>query len=76
MKKYVVGVSSPNEDIVLKKVQAENELYAMCHAVYYHYDWDVLSENENHLSFSTVDEAIDYFIQGDVYVSKPLEVNW
>lgn len=76
MKKYVVGVSTLNDDITLRKVYANNMLMAMCFAVKDHYMWDVIVENKGRIPFNTTDEAIDYFIQGEIFVSKPLEVNW
>jgi len=74
MKKYVVGLCSFEEDIQLILVQSKDMLNAMCVAVRDHYGWDVLKENNGRLPFVTTDEAIDYFLQGDINISKPLEV--
>jgi len=73
-KTYVVGLCNFDDDIQLIKVREKNMLRAMCLAVKEVYNWNVLEENNGRMPFNTTDEAIDYFIQGDVYVSKPMEV--
>ena len=73
-KKYVVGLCGFEEDIQLVTVQSKSMLNAMCVAVRDNYGWDVLKENNDRLPFVTVDEAIDYFLQGDINISKPLEI--
>lgn len=74
MKKYVVGLCSFEEDIQLVLVQSNDMLNAMCVAVQNKYGWDVLKENNGVLPFDTTDEAVNYFLQGDINISKPLEV--
>lgn len=74
MRTYVVGLCNMEEDIQLIKVTSKGILYAMCVAARDTYNWDVLKENNGQLPFNTVDEAIDYFLQGDIHISKPLEI--
>lgn len=74
MKTFVVGLCSQEEDIQLAKVKSKDALHAMCVAVRDNYNWDVLKENDGTLPFNTLDEAIDYFLQGDINISKPLEI--
>lgn len=73
MKKYVVGLCSFEEDIQLVIVQSKDMLNAMCVAVRDCYGWDVL-KYDNRMPFVTTDEAIEYFLQGDINISKPLEI--
>ena len=74
MKKYAVGLCGFEEDIQLVVVQSKDMLNAMCVAVRDNYNWDVLKENDGRLPFVTTDQAIDYFLQGDINISKPLEI--
>lgn len=74
MKTFVVGLCNFEDDIQLIKVTAKSTLRAMCVAVRDTYGWDVLKENDGKLPFEGLDEAIDFFLQGDINISKPLEI--
>lgn len=73
MKKYVVGLCNFEEDIQLVVIQSKDMLNAMCIAVRDYCGWDVL-KNDSRMPFVTTDEAIEYFLQGDINISKPLEI--
>jgi|GEM_PF-2600307 len=72
MKKYAIGLCSNNEDIEVVIIEAQNGLSAMCDAVLNKYNWEVREDGQ--FPFITTDEAIDFFLQGDVNISKPVEV--
>ncbi|MEC3132467.1 hypothetical protein P9Y16_24475, partial [Bacillus cereus] len=71
MKKYAVGVCPYDEDNVVKIVEAENELSAMVKAVGNNESWGIVEEE---IPFDTVDEGISFYLQGDLSVSKPVEI--
>lgn len=77
MKKYAVGVCPDMFDNKVLIVDAEDEFKAMGKAVLSYgeeldiQDWDMDMSN---LTFNDVDEAIDYFINGGVAVSKAVEI--
>lgn len=74
MKKYAIGLCSFEEDIEVVIVEANDASVAMCIAVNNKYGWDVIAEEQGMLPFTTLDEAVDYFLQGDINISKPVEV--
>lgn len=74
MNYYIVGLCSFQEDIKLRKVLANNKLMAMCFAVREQYGWNVILENGGKIPFNTTDEAIEYFLQGDINISEPMEL--
>lgn len=71
-KKYAIGLYSFEEDIEVVIIEAQNGLSAMCDAVLNKYNWEV--RNKEQLPFSTVDEAINFFLQGEINISKPVEI--
>lgn len=74
MKRYAIGLCSFDDDIEVVIVEANNGLEAMCIAVNDKYGWNVLAEEKGRLPFITSDEALDFFLQGDINISKPLEI--
>lgn len=77
MAKYVVGVCPDSQDVEVVAVEAENDLEAMAESIFKYSenlgtreDWDLPPTNEN-LPYKTVDEGIDFFLQGGVSLSKP-----
>lgn len=65
MKKYAVGVCNlyTNENEV-KIVTAENKIEAIVIAV----------EDENNIKFDTLKEALKYYYDGEISVSKPVVI--
>lgn len=72
MKKYAIGLCGLDEDIEVVIIEAPNELVAMCDAVANKFEWEVREDGE--LPFITTDETIDYFLQGDVSISRSVEI--
>ncbi|UXJ71396.1 hypothetical protein [Lysinibacillus fusiformis] len=72
MKKYAIGLCSFDGDIEVVIIEAQNGLSAMCDAVLNKFDWEVREKGQ--LPFITVDEAIDFFLQGAISISKPVEI--
>lgn len=71
MGRFAVGVCPHNEDNEVKIVEAINELEAMVKAVDNEESWGI---SKGEIPFSTVDEGIDFYLQGDVAVSKPVSI--
>ena len=72
MKKYAIGLCALDQDIEVVIIEAENKLSAMHIAVKNKFNWDVLEDGR--LPYVTSDDAIDYFLQGDINISKPVEI--
>lgn len=73
MKRYAIGVCGFNEDIEVVIIEAENELEAMCKVVLDKFEWNII-EKADGVPFATTDEAIDFILQGDINISKPVEI--
>lgn len=71
MGRYAVGVCPHDEDVKVKIVTAENEIVAMVKAVGNEADWGISNGKP---PFSTVDEGITFYLQGDLAVSKPVKI--
>lgn len=72
MKKYAIGLCAFDEDIEVVIIEGENELTVMRDVVLNKYNWEVKEDGK--LPFSTLDEAIEYFLQGNINISKPVEI--
>lgn len=72
MKRYAIGLCSFEEDIEVLIIEAENEIFAMHKAVANKYNWQ-MKEDEVSL-IDSVDKAIDFYLQGDVNISRPVQV--
>ncbi|MFX3674746.1 MAG: hypothetical protein ACE3JQ_09895 [Paenisporosarcina sp.] len=71
MKRYAVGVCPHDEDNEVKIVNAENELTAMVKAVGNEESWGIL---KGEIPFKTVEEGINFYLQGDLSISKPVAI--
>lgn len=72
-KRYAVGISSMEEDIEVILIQATSEEEAVCLVVLQKYSWDVRNEDE-YAEVETLDDLITLVLQGDILVSKPVEI--
>ena len=72
MKRYAIGLSGFNEDIVVVIIESESELNAMCEAVLIQFGWEIRSDGK--IPFNTMDEGIDFILQGEINISKPVEI--
>lgn len=72
MKRYAIGLCSFEEDIEIVIIEAENGLMAMYEAALNKCQWDAMEDGR--LPFITTDEAISFFLQGDINISKPVEI--
>lgn len=72
MKRYAIGLSGFDEDIEVVILESKDELNAMCDAVLNKFGWEVRSNGE--VPFITMDEGIDFILQGEINISKPVEI--
>lgn len=71
--KYAIGVCALEEDIEVIIVEADNGLSAMRQVVLDKFNWDCLENGR--LPYITADEAITFFLQGDINISKPVQIS-
>ena len=73
MKLYIIGLSGFDKDIEIFLIEAENELSAMCDIVLKQFGWSIIEDGK--IPFSTIDEGIDFILQGEINISKPVEID-